>query len=103
MFGRRKAASKASICTPAPKAIAFRLSRASPVIRDSSVMPLTVESVRSRFNAAAGARPPGAGRVARHRGRGGRYRESGRAFGVGLLLLPARLGGVARETVSCYY
>ncbi len=49
MFGSRKAASNASICSPAPNAAAFRLSRASPVIRDSSVIPLTVDTARSRF------------------------------------------------------
>src|SRR5512137_1484274 len=103
MFGRRKAASKASICTPAPNAVALRLSRASPVIRDSSVMPLTVERVRSRFNGAAGARPPRAGSVARDRGTVGRNRESERAFGLDLPLPPARLGGIARAAVSCYY
>src|ERR1700756_4464730 len=49
MFGRRNAASKASICSPAPNANAFRLSRASPVIRDSSVIALIVDSALSRF------------------------------------------------------
>ena len=49
MLGRRNAASNASICSPAPNAAAFRLSRARPVIRDSSVIPLTVDSARSRF------------------------------------------------------
>src|ERR1700682_288990 len=49
ILGRRNAASKASICKPAPKPTAFRLSRMSPVIRDSSVNALTVDSALSRF------------------------------------------------------
>jgi small subunit ribosomal protein S20 len=54
MLGRRKAASNASICIPAPNAAAFRLSRTRPVMRDSSVMPLTVDSARNRFNTSPG-------------------------------------------------
>src|SRR5436309_7855570 len=49
MFGSRNAASKASICSPAPNATALMLSRARPVIRDSSVIALTVDSAFSRF------------------------------------------------------
>src|SRR5438552_9100556 len=49
MFGRRNAASKASICSPAPIATALMLSRARPVIRDSSVIALTVDNAFSRF------------------------------------------------------
>src|SRR4030095_7244537 len=49
MFGNRNAASKASIWTPAPKNAAFRLSRASPVMRERSVIPLTVDRARRRF------------------------------------------------------
>src|SRR5438477_11936830 len=49
MFGSRNAASKASICNPAPNATAFRLSRARPVIRDSSVIALTVDNALSSF------------------------------------------------------
>ena len=49
MFGSRNAASNASIDTPAPNAVALRLSRASPVIRDSSVIALTVVTERSRL------------------------------------------------------
>src|SRR5947208_7846489 len=48
-FGSRNAASKASICSPAPHATALMLSRARPVIRDSSVIALTVDSAFSRF------------------------------------------------------
>ena len=73
MLGSRKAASNASICSPAPNAAALRLSRASPVIRDSSVMPLIVETARSRFNGAV----PGmrAHRTARSRRSGERTKE----------------------------
>src|SRR5438876_12433303 len=49
MFGSRNAASKASICSPAPNATALMLSRARPVIRDSSVIALTVDNAVSRF------------------------------------------------------
>ena len=49
MFGKRNAASKASICNPAPKPTALMLSRISPVMRESKVSALTAESVLSRF------------------------------------------------------
>src|ERR1700674_742476 len=49
ILGKRNAASKASICKPAPKPTALRLSRTSPVILDSSVNALTVDSALSRF------------------------------------------------------
>src|SRR5690348_16767296 len=53
-FGRRKAASNASICRPAPKTVALSVSRKSPVMRDRSVIPLTVVRVRRRFNSKRG-------------------------------------------------
>src|SRR6202171_884670 len=49
ILGRRNAASKASICKPAPNPTAFRLSRTRPVILESSVNALTVDSALSRF------------------------------------------------------
>jgi hypothetical protein len=49
MFGKRNAASKASICNPAPKLTALMLSRISPVMREIKVSALTAESVLSRF------------------------------------------------------
>src|SRR6188768_4042842 len=62
MLGRRKATSKASIAAPAPKKVALRLSRASPVMRETRVIPLTVVRVRRRFKGSEGGgrRPLGA-------------------------------------------
>src|SRR5271165_1485452 len=71
MLGSRNAASNASICMPAPKATALRLSRTSPEMRDSSVMALTVDSARSRFIAGRGDRKRTAKGMAR-RTSGGR-------------------------------
>jgi hypothetical protein len=45
----RKATKKASVTAPAPKKIAISVSRAKPVIRDSSVMALTEAAAFSRF------------------------------------------------------
>ncbi len=45
----RNATQKASVSGPAPNALAIRTSRIRPVIRDSSVNPLTVAADRSRL------------------------------------------------------
>ena len=55
MLGSRNAASNVSMDTPAPNTAALRLSRASPVMRESSVIPLTVDRARSRFTGKGGA------------------------------------------------
>src|SRR5471030_2580510 len=48
-LGMRKATTKASNARPAPNWLASRISRARPVMRDSSVMPLTEAAALSRF------------------------------------------------------
>src|SRR5450755_2407807 len=92
ILGRRNAASKASICKPAPNPTAFRLSRTSPVILDSSVKALTVDSALSRFIAKRAcalrwSRGSGSEWVAQaKRGEGGevrrRERPASRSFGL---------------------
>ena len=64
MLGRRNAAWNASICRPAPNSVACRLSRTRPVMRDSSVMPLTVDKALSRFTEDGGLEGAGGGRIA---------------------------------------
>src|SRR5262249_18817129 len=81
MFGRRNAASNASIWSPAPKEAALRLSRASPVIRDRSVMALTVETARSRFTRATPMRIPFPAAGAGRHGDRGSVRSGRKAFG----------------------
>ena len=57
-FGMRKATTKASIAKPAPKAMAMRVSRTNPVMRETSVIALTEAAAFRRFMGAGARREP---------------------------------------------